>query len=181
MNDKEIKNATLSISPRTIYIIIAVVLIAILVGVYIYRVSKVRNEEKILNSYLLTTDTVSLEIKNLDEINQILSEAPAQYFVLITYTGDEGTYELEKSIKDIIDEYKLSDSFYYLNVKDIMNQDNYITRINSAFNTNEITKVPTILYFQDNELEYVVERIDDNMINAGDFQKVLDIYGYEGQ
>jgi len=182
MNDKEIKNATLSISPRTIYIIIAVVLIAILVGVYIYRVSKVRNEEKILNSYLLTTDTVSLEIKNLDEVSQILAEAPQSgYFVLITYTGDAETYALEESIKEIIDDYKLNDVFYYLNVLDIMEQDNYITRINNAFNTDEIDKIPTILYYQDGELVYVVERDDDNIINAGDLQKLLDIYEYEGQ
>ena len=62
-----------------------------------------------------------------------------------------------------------------------MEQDNYITRINNAFNTDEIDKIPTILYYQDGELVYVVERDDDNMINSGDLQKLLDIYEYEGQ
>lgn len=179
---KEVKNVTQTITPKTIYIIIGVVLAVILIVVYIYRVNQVRKEEQINNSYLLTTDTVSLEIKNLDEVSQILAEAPqGGYFVLITYTGDAETYALEQSIKDIIDDYKLNDVFYYLNVKDIMKQDNYLTRINSAFNTDKINKIPTILYYQDGELEYVVEREDNNIINNGDLQKLLDIYEYEGQ
>ena len=62
-----------------------------------------------------------------------------------------------------------------------MEQDNYITRINNAFNTDEIDKIPTILYYQDGELVYVVERDDDHMINAGDLQKLLDIDEYEAQ
>ena len=144
---KEVKNATQTITPKTIYIIIGVVLAVILIVVYIYRVNQVRRDEQITNSYLLTTDTVSLEIKNLDEVSQILAEAPQSgYFVLITYTGDAETYALEESIKGIIDDYKLNDVFYYLNVLDIMEQDNYITRINNAFNTDEIDKIPTILY-----------------------------------
>ena len=179
---KEVKNATQTITPKTIYIIIGVVLAVILIVIYIYRVNQVRKEEQITNSYLLTTDTVSLEIKNLDEVSQILAGAPQSgYFVLITYTGDAETYALEESIKGIIDDYKLNDVFYYLNVLDIMEQDNYITRINNAFNTDEIDKIPTILYYQDGELVYVVERDDDNMINSGDLQKLLDIYEYEGQ
>ena len=178
---KETKSLEQKISPKTIYIIIAVILAAILVGVYIYRVSELRNEERITNSYLLSTDTVSLEIKNLDEVSQILLEAPSEYFVLITYTGDAENYALEESIKGIIDDYKLNDVFYYLNVKDIIEQDNYLTRINNAFNTDKINKIPTILYYQDGELVYVVEREDNNIINAGDLQKLLDIYEYEGQ
>ena len=38
---------------------------------------------------------------------------------------------------------------------------------------NNKDKIPTILYYQDGELVYVVERDDDNMINAGDLQKKL--------
>ena len=179
--NKQVAQAKSRISPKSIYIIIGVILVLILVGIYIYRIQAIREEEKLSTSYLLSSGTVSLEIKNLDEVSQILSESPTEYFVLITYTGNEDTYVLEEGIKPIIDDYKLSDSFYYLNIESIMDSDNYLTRLNNAFNTNEITTVPIILYYRDGVLVDIVTRDDDNVINAGDFQKLLDIYEYEGE
>ena len=179
--NKQVAQAKSRISRKSIYIIIGVILVLILVGIYIYRIQAIREEEKLSTSYLLSSGTVSLEIKNLDEVSQILSESPTEYFVLITYTGNEDNYVLEEGIKPIIDDYKLSDSFYYLNIESIMDSDNYLTRLNNAFNTNEITTVPIILYYRDGVLVDTVTRDDDNVINAGDFQKLLDIYEYEGE
>ncbi len=178
---RQIADAQHRISRQNVLIIIIVIAAIILVAIYIYFWQSARNEEKYRTSYLLSSGTVSLEIKNLEEVSQVLSESPTEYFVLITYTGNEDTYNLEESIKSIIDDYKLSDSFYYLNIENIIQEDNYITRLNSAFNTDKITTVPTILYFRDGAIVDTVTRDDDNIINAGDFQKLLDIYEYEGQ
>lgn len=177
---KEVKNAKQKMSSKTILIIGLILLALILLGFYVYRWNQVKNEEKYMKSYLLDSGTVSLEIKNLEEVNQILTESPNEYFVLITYTGDKNTYDLEQDIKAIIDKYKLSDSFYYLNVENIKNEDNYLNRINNAFNTTTIKNVPIILYYKDGKIVDTVSRNDDNCINAGDFQKLLDIYEYEG-
>ena len=178
---KQVAEAKHRISQRNIYIIIGIVIVLAVVGFYFFRLQQARNEEKLNSSYLISSGTVSLEIKNLDEVSQILLESPTEYFVLITYTGNEDTYNLEEGIKTIIDDYKLSDSFYYLNIESIMDSDNYLTRLNSAFNTDKITTVPIILYFKDGELIDTVTRDDANIINAGDFQKLLDIYEYEGK
>ena len=178
---KQVAEAKHRISQRNIYIIIGIVIVLAVVGFYFFRLQQAGNEEKLNCSYLISSGTVSLEIKNLDEVSQILLESPTEYFVLITYTGNEDTYNLEEGIKTIIDDYKLSDSFYYLNIESIMDSDNYLTRLNSAFNTDKITTVPIILYFKDGELIDTVTRDDANIINAGDFQKLLDIYEYEGE
>ena len=178
---KQVAEAKHRISQRNIYIIIGIVIVLAVVGFYFFRLQQARNEEKLNSSYLISSGTVRLEIKNLDEVSQILLESPTEYFVLITYTGNEDTYNLEEGIKTIIDDYKLSDSFYYLNIESIMDSDNYLTRLNSAFNTDKITTVPIILYFKDGELIDTVTRDDANIINAGDFQKLLDIYEYEGE
>ena len=178
---KQVAEAKHRISQRNIYIIIGIVIVLAVVGFYFFRLQQARNEEKLNSSYLISSGTVSLEIKNLDEVSQILLESPTEYFVLITYTGNEDTYNLEEGIKTIIDDYKLSDSFYYLNIESIMDSDNYLARLNSAFNTDKITTVPIILYFKDGELIDTVTRDDANIINAGDFQKLLDIYEYEGE
>ncbi len=178
---KEVNGAQQIFSNKNILIIVCVILALILVIFYGYRVNKLKETDILSKSYLLDSGTVSLEIKNLDEVNQILAESPTEYFVLISYTGNKDTNNLEKGLKRILDKYKLNDSFYYLNVKDIMNEDNYINRLNNAFNTDKIKKVPTILYFKNGKVVDVVARNDNNVINAGDFQKLLDIYGYEGQ
>lgn len=169
------------IDNKTIIIIVLSIIAIILLGIYLYKWYDVKKQEKLMNSYLLTTDTVSLEIKNLDEVPQILTEAPNDYFVFISYTGNEDNYELEKDLKTIIDTYKFGDCFYYLNVENLMKEDNYLARINSTFKTDKIKSLPTIIYYKNGEIVDVVSRIDNNHINAGDFQKLLDIYEFEGQ
>lgn len=164
---------------RGIFIAAVVVLIIVLVIFYLYRVHDVRLTERIQESYLLNSQTISLEIKNLSEVDQILTEAPDDYFVLISYTNSQDTYDLEKGLKNIIDTYALSDHFYYFNATNIMKENNYLDELNKAFDTDLIKNVPTILYFHDGKLEDVVKRDDKNPINAGDFQKLLDIYDIE--
>lgn len=178
---KEVEGAKHIFSQKNILIIVCIVLALILVIFYGYRVNKLKETDTLSKSYLLDSGTVSLEIKNLDEVNQILAKSPTEYFVLISYTGNKDTYKLENGLKKILDKYKLNDSFYYLNVKSIMDEDNYLNRLNNAFNTDKIKKVPTILYYKNGKIVDVVTRNDNNIINAGDFQKLLDIYGYEGQ
>lgn len=168
------------IPTKVVYIIVIALIALVALAIYLYKWYDVKKEEKLMNSYLLTTDTISLEIKNLEEIQTILTEAPTEYFVLINYTGNENNYKLEEGLKSIIDEYKFGDRFYYLNVSNIINEDNYLTRLNTAFNTDKITSVPTILYFKNDMLVDIVKRADKNTINAGDFQQLIDIYGFEG-
>lgn len=178
---KEVKEAKNLFTSKNMLIFIGCILLLILVIFYTYRVNKNNETEKYSTSYLVNTGTVSLEIKNLDEVNQILAESPNEYFVLITYTGNKDTYKLETGLKTLIDKYKLSDSFYYINIKDMLNEDNYLTRLNNAFETDKITKVPVILYYKDGKVQDIVHRNDNNIINASDFQKLLDIYEYQGQ
>lgn len=177
---KEVEGAKHIFSTKNIMIICGVILVLLLVIIYCKNVNNAKETEKLSKSYLLNSGTVSLEIKNLDEVKQILAESPTEYFVLINYTGNKDAYNLETGLKRIIDKYKLNDSFYYLNIKDIMNEDNYINRLNNAFNTDKIKKVPVILYFKNGKVVDTVVRNDNNMINASDFQHLLDIYDYQG-
>lgn len=167
-------------STKDIIIALLIIIIIILLGIYIFKLRSNRNKNNMANSYLLSTGTVNLVIDDLDDVNQTLSEAPTEYFVLITYTNDENTYNLETGIKKIIDDYKLNTSFFYLNIKDYMEDKDYLQKLNNVFNTDKITKVPIILYYRNGSLIDTVKRDDNNVINAGDFQRLLDIYEYEG-
>ena len=163
---------------RNIVIIAAVVILVGSIG--IYKLHQKKETEKFKTSYLLKSGTVNLEIKNLSEVDQILSETAKDYFVFITYNDNKDTYSLEEGLKDIIDKYKLGDKFYYLNATELMNDDNFIANLNTTFKTDKITKIPTILYFSDKKLVDYVHRADGNCIKAGDFQKLIDIYEIEG-
>ena len=176
---EEITSQNLSIKNKAI--VICVVIILVLGGLYIYKWKQVKNEEKLMTSYLINSGTINLEINNLSDVNQVLSESPIEYFVLINYTNNEATYNLEYGIKQIIDDYKLNDVFYYYNATDLMKEENYLNKLNEAFKTDLIKTVPIILYFREGKIVDIVKRNDNNVINAGDFQKLLDIYDYEGQ
>lgn len=171
--DKSLKDFFTS---KNIIIIITIFICLIIIGIFIFNIQKNKETNELTKSYLLESGAVSLEIKNLDEVNQILTEAPTEYFILITYLNDEKNNELETGLKPIIDKYKLNDSFYYLNIDNIKDEDNYLTRLNNTFNTDKIKKVPIILYYKDGKIVDTVSRYDDNTINASDFQKLLDIY-----
>ena len=84
---------------------------------------------------------------------------------------------MEKELKSIIVDYKLSDKFYYLNVTDIKDDKDVIDKINDSLGLEgkEITKIPTIIYVKEGNIVDVITRDDDHLMNAGDFEKLLEI------
>ena len=140
---------------KTIYIALSIIILILLIW-YAYSWYKVKNLEKYYNSYLLNSNTVNLEIKDLNEVVQVLKESPNEYFILISYTGNEEVYKLEKKLKELIDNYNLKDEIYYVNITSIKNDDDLYDKINSTFNTKLINNVPAILYFKNKELVNVI-------------------------
>lgn len=149
--------------------ILSVILI-IFFSFYVYKWIEVKKESKYLNSYLIETNTINLEMTDIDEISSVLSETPSYYFIYIGYTKDQNTYEFEKKLKPLIDNYALQNNFYYLNITDIKeNNKNYKEQLNQKLNLekNTISKVPVILYFKDNEL------VKKDIYNTKDFENLL--------
>lgn len=160
-----------------IYAILFLIIVILIVW-YFLSWYKIKQEEKYINSYLISSGTLSLEIKDLDEIVQVLKESPSEYFVFITYNNDENTYKLEKRLKLIIDDYGLKDEFYYINVTNLKESSTLYNELNDAFSTTMIKNVPCLLYFKSDELEKII--IDEKKIfNADDVIKLLDEYDYE--
>ncbi len=159
--------------------IIAVVLVIVIVlitwwGFAWYNVYK---ESKVSESYLVKQKIISQEIDDLNEVKDVFSEPFSNYFIYISYTGSEEVYNMEKELKSIIVDYKLSDKFYYLNVTDIKDDKDVIDKINDSLGLEgkEITKIPTIIYVKEGNVVDVITRDDDHLMNAGDFEKLLEI------
>lgn len=155
---------------------VVIVVVMILLTLYGFEWYKVLKENKVSTSYLVKEKIISNEIKGLNEVNDVFSEAPDNYYLYISYTGSEEIYNMEKDLKKVINDYSLNDSMYFLNVSNIKDEEDYIDQINKALNleNKKVKKVPTIIYYNDGKVVDIIERLDDNIMNVGDFEKLLE-------
>lgn len=159
--------------------ILAAIIVVVIIGLTWYGFAwyNVLKENKVSTSYLVKEKYISNEIADLNEIGDIFTEAPDSYFVYISYTGDEQVYNMEKSIKDLIKEYNLSEQIYYLNVTSIKTEENYLDKINESLNLTDrkVVKVPSILYFYEGKLIEMTDTKSDGLMTKSDFQKLIEI------
>ena len=112
--------------PLKNYIIGLLIIIAVfLVTWYAKKTYEISMQNKLSQSVL---SRVVGEIK-YDETDNVLLEKSANYFIYISYANDKKTYDLEKQIKSTISKYEIQDNFYYLNVTDEMEKDNFIEKL----------------------------------------------------
>jgi len=160
--------------------LIAVLTIAavLLLTIYGFEWYKAYENEKLSTSYLMKSNTIFHEIKDLDSLDLILSEAPGEYFLYISYTNSRDIYNLEKDLKDVIEEHQLSDEFYFLNVTSIMDDEDFYKRLNAALDISfEIKTIPIILYFRDRALhENGIVWRENQLFKAGDFAQLIDMF-----
>lgn len=156
---------------------VVIVIVVCLLTWYAFAWYNVLQENKVSTSYLVEEKVISNEINDLNAVESTFLEVPDTYFVYVSYTGSESIYNMEKDLKDVIKEYNLSDIFYYLNVTSIKDEDNYVDKVNEALGLEDrkISTIPTILYYKDGKLVDMISREDDNIMNVGDFQKLLDV------
>ena len=160
------------------FIGLCIILAIIFLALYFHKWDTVKEQEKYYNSYLISTNTISLEMTDIDEINAVLSETPSYYFLYISYTNDD-VYNLETELKPLIDEYHLQNSFYFLNVTDFKDTNtNYKEDIADALDidANIISQVPIILYFKDGELVST-----HGIFTASEFQDLLETQDIKSQ
>ena len=162
---------------------VLLIVVVILLSLYIFEWYNVYEENKVMQSYLVKSNTIHNEIKDKKEVEAIFTEVPADYFVYISYTGNKDIYEMEKNLKNVIKEYELEEKFYFINVTEMKNNDNYLEELSVILNLEEqtITEVPTIIYFKDGVIakDGILTSEDNNMINASLFRKFLEEKEYQ--
>ncbi len=144
-------------SSGRIYLYICLLIIGVFIlAWYLSSWYYLKKEERLSKSYLINSSTIEYEITDVSEIDQVLKESPSSYFVYISYTNDEKVYRFEKKLKKYIDNYNIKDSFYYLNITSYLEKEDLIDKLNKRFDTNEIKKVPCILYYENKILTKVI-------------------------
>lgn len=173
------KKASRQIEMKNYLIAAAVFIGIILIVLYAFEWYQVKQEEKLMKSYLVNTNTINFVINDPNSANQVLQEAPKDYFIFVGYRNDEDEYLLEKSVKKIIDDYEINDIVYYFDATDIKQDSNYLEKINESLKVN-ISQVPAIIYIKDGKVaeEGIVDGKDEKLLTANDFEKLLNIYEY---
>ncbi len=160
------------------YVVVVLVIIGIIALVwYGFSWHKVIQENRVSTSYLVKSKAVSNEMQSIEELKDVFSEAPAEYYLYISYTGSQEIYNMEKELTSLINDYKIGEEFYYLNVTDVKKDKDYINKINDALGLkdNKVTSVPTIIYFKEGKAVDIIKKEGNNIMNIGDFQKLLDV------
>ncbi len=154
---------------------------SIIIAIYIFSWYQVKQEEKLMNSYLLSSKTIESSFDNLDAFNQTMQEVPSSYFIYLGYTGDKDVYELETNLKRVIDKYKLNDIFYYIDVTELKKKDGYLKNISEKLKVKNLENIPAIIYVNNGEIKEndVLDGVNGTMLKVGDLEKLLDIYEFD--
>lgn len=146
--------------------------------VYSFMWYNIKNEEKLLESYLIKTNTTSLVLNELNEIDTIFEEVPTNFFLFVSYRKDLDTFNLEKGLKGLIDKYNLNDVFYYLDSTTLKDDINFINNLNKKLNI-KIKNIPALIYFNNNEIIEILESKEESTFNKNDFKNLLQLYNFE--
>ncbi len=143
---------------------------------------QLKTEEKLMKSYLITSNTVVTTISDLDEFNHIMQESPASYFIYLSYTGDKNVYEMEKDLKIVIDKYNINDIFYYIDVTELKkNNQDYLNKIKETLNIPDLERVPAVVYVNEGEIlnRNILDGVKGTNFKAEDLESLLEIYEYD--
>ncbi len=112
-----------------------------------------------------------------NEIQNASLEFSPDTFLFISYTGNQDIYNFEVKLKKVLKDNELINNFIYMNITELMKQDNYLTNLNKTLGLekNTLKELPGIIYFKDNK---AVDLIDSNssLINTSDFIQLLEKY-----
>ena len=169
------------INPKNYIYALLTLVGGILLVLYFFEWYQVKQEEKLMNSYLITSNTIESNVKDIDALNQIRQEAASDYFIYLGYTGDEDIYKFEKELKRVIDKYKLNDVFYYVDLTKEKDKENYLEEIKEKLNVKNIERIPAIIYVKDGKIleNNILDGIKDTNLKIEDFEQLLDIYEFE--
>lgn len=158
-----------------VMILLAFICMAVYLGVLFFdKVSVPYSDYWKDKSFLLEKNIVPSV--SCEQISNIIQQEQA--FIYIKNSTSEEEFNLEKSLKNIIQDYHLDKKFYVYelnpNCGSLSSLDSIISRNLNL--SQPIYQVPTILYYKKGIFVDSVKRIDQSMMNDGDFVQLLDIY-----
>ena len=157
--------------PKKNYLYLLIMLLMVVVVTFsIVKISKYYDEKKLEKSYF----EGYISQVSLDDMKNILTEASSEMFIIVTEVNNEDIYNVEKEIKKVIKSRDIRDNMMFI---DYTENKNNINELNTVLGSN-IKTIPAIVYYKNG---IIVTSIDstNGLINAGEFEKLLDSYEVE--
>jgi len=181
----KLSNKKINGIPLKNYLLVIFIFGLVIIGsLYICQWYKLYKTDKLATSYLVKTNTISNSINSYEEMNSVFSETANNYFVYVSYTNSSEIYRMEKDLRKIINSYQLQDNFYYIDMTELMKENGYLEKLNNTLGLTQykITKLPTIVYFDEQmNQDNILKRADNRIFQAADFVHMLDIKGITEQ
>lgn len=177
----ETRKTIKKVIPLSNYLIAAIILVWIAIIAYVgYELSR-RHQENLYQEGYFIHEKIDIKKISLAEASTVAHDAKDAVFILFNYRGYEETYELEKELWRIMNDYHIEQNFYYVDLTDengTLNCDMTCV-LNTGLHVTNFKNVPAIAYYERGTLIDVAQREDKKVLEAADFVKLLDIYEFK--
>ena len=177
----ETRKTIKKVIPLSNYLIVAIILVWIAIIAYVgYELSR-RHQENLYQEGYFIHEKIDIKKISLAEASTVAHDAKDAVFILFNYRGYEETYELEKELWRIMNDYHIEQNFYYVDLTDengTLNCDMTCV-LNTGLHVTNFKNVPAIAYYERGTLIDVAQREDKKVLEAADFVKLLDIYEFK--
>ena len=129
-------------------------------------------ENRISTSPLATKQVLYEDLRNTTQ------EINADTFLIISYVQDDEVHENEVEIERTLNRHNLMDNVMYLDVTDYKNDASFCADLNDLLDLSgnlEITNFPAVVFYKDGVPTYTTDSTD-HLLNAGDFEQIIDMY-----
>lgn len=157
------------------FIIILWICILVFLGVHFYQ----KHQEERYDSGYFNSANVGVQKVSINQVYEKLGNASEEeFFVLFNFRGEKEYYDLEKELETIIRDNELEKKFYYVDVTDYAGtyNCNVVCIVNQTLETTLFEHLPAIAYIKNNKIVDIAQREDENVLQAADFMKLLDMY-----
>lgn len=177
---EEVSAIEKKINPQNYFYAVLILVGGILLTLLIFKWYNTKKEEKLMISYLVSTNTIESSISDLNSLDLIKQESPSSYFIYLGFTKDEDVYNLERELKELIDDYKLNDIFYYVDLTEYREKDEeYLDIIKEKLDIEDLKQVPAIIFIENGQVEEILDGVKNTSLKIDDVKKLLDVYGFE--
>lgn len=176
----ETRKTIKKVVPISSYLIAAIIVVWVIIIAYVgYELSR-RHQENLYQEGYFIHENIDIKKISLEEAKNVSHNSTKATFILFNYRGYEETYDLEKDIWKIVQEYHLENDFYYVDLTDENGSINcdLACVINTGLNHTKFKNVPVVAYYERGTLVDVAQREDVKILEAADFVKLLDMYEF---
>lgn len=160
------------IPSRNYLILIGVIILVISACFAFYNLYNIYKDNKSKTSPLANKEVL------YEDLKETTKELDADTFLVISFTSDEQIHNNENKIKKYLKNNNLIDNVMYLNVSELMTEQNFLRDLNATLNLAEnleIKKFPALVYYKEGIPTFTIDS-KDHLLNKDDFIQVIDMY-----